>query len=209
LGPPTSSSASARWVESMGLDLTYDADGTRFTHRFSHADWATIEALREHLPEQVGVCFDVAELGEAVQISTAALKKCAFEIDRFVSKNSQFLPATYQFKLERFPVPGVPAGGFETGGISGLRLPNDQDHFYMIHAGLNELRLTKMAEGPDGKGVIVEDRDIRNEASLLTESAGLVRFRRRAAKTTLRLALREISKFAENVASPKLMKMVS
>ena len=32
----------------MGLDLTYDADGATFTHRFSHADWAaqTVPGLR-------------------------------------------------------------------------------------------------------------------------------------------------------------------
>ena len=192
----------------MGLDLTYDADGATFTHRFSHADWDTIEALRAHLPEQVGVCFDVPELGESVQIKTAVLKQPALDIDRFLADNAQLLPATYQFKLERFPVPGVPAGGFDTGGISGLRLPNDPDHFYWIQAGLNELRLKKMAVGPDGKGVIVEDRDMRNETELLTESAGKVQFRRRAAKTTLRRALREIAAFADSVRSDELTKVV-
>lgn len=32
----------------MALDLTYDADGATFTHRFSHADWAaqTVPGLR-------------------------------------------------------------------------------------------------------------------------------------------------------------------
>src|SRR5687767_5071866 len=109
----------------MGLDLSYDAEGATFTHRFSHADWDTIEALRTHLAEQVAVCFNVPELGESVRIKTAALKQSALEIDRFLADNAQLLPATYQFKLERFPVPGVLAGGFDTGGISGLRLPND------------------------------------------------------------------------------------
>src|SRR5262245_11438969 len=123
----------------MGLDLTYDADGVTFTHRFSPTDWDTIEALRAHLPNEVGLCFDVAELGEPVRITTSALKESALAIDRFLVTNARVLPATYQFKLERFPVPGVPAGGFRTGGISGLRLPNDLDHFYWIEAGLNEL----------------------------------------------------------------------
>ncbi|MCC6580269.1 MAG: hypothetical protein IT440_07485 [Phycisphaeraceae bacterium] len=192
----------------MGLDLTYDADGATFTHRFSHADWYMIEALRAHLPEQVGICFDVPELGELVRIKTAALKQSALEIDRFLAGNAQILPATYQFKLERFPVPGVPAGGFVIGGISGLHLPNDPDHVYCIDAGLNELRLKKMAVGAVGKGVIVDDRDMRNETELVTESAGKVQFRRRAAKTTLRRALREIAAYADCVASDELTKVV-
>lgn len=192
----------------MGLDFTYDADGAGFTHRFSHADWDTIEALRAHLPEQVGICFDVPELGESVRIKTAALKQSAVEIDHFLADNAQILPATYQFKLERFPVPGVPAGGFDTGGISGLRLPNDPDHYYGIRAGLNKLQLRKMAVGPDGKGVIVEERDMRNETELLTESAGKVQFRRRAAKTTLRRALRDIAAFADRVVSEEVTKVV-
>jgi hypothetical protein len=192
----------------MGLDLRYDADGATFTHRFSHADWDTIEALRTHLPEQVAVCFNVPELGEPVRIKAAALKQSAMDIDRFLASNAQLLPATFEFRLERFPVPGVPARGFETGGISGLRLPNDPDHFYWIEAGLNELSLKKMAVGPDGKGVIVEERDLRNEKELITEDAGKVQFRRRAAKTTLRRALREIAAFADRVASEELTKVI-
>jgi hypothetical protein len=192
----------------MGLDLKYDAGGATFTHRFSHADWDAIEALRAHLPEQVRVCFDVPELGEPVRVKTAVLKHAASDIDHFLADNAELLPATYEFKLERFPVPGVSAGEFGTGGISGLRLPNDPDHFYWIQAGLNELRLKKMAVGPDGKGVIVDDRDMRNETELLTESAGKVQFRRRAAKTTLRLAVQEIAAFANRVLSDELTKAV-
>lgn len=192
----------------MGLDLTYDADGVTFTHRFSHADWDTIEALRAHLPGQVGVCFDVPELGASVQIKTAALKQSALEIDLFLADNAKLLPATYQYKLERFPVPGVPVGGFNTGGAGGIRLAHDPDHFYYIEAGLNHLRLIKQAAGPDGKGVVVEDRDIRNEKELLTETYGKIQFRRRAAKTTLRRALRDITAFTDRVASDELTKVI-
>jgi hypothetical protein len=98
----------------MGLDLSYDADGIVFSHRFSHADWETIEALRAHLPDAVGVCFDVPELGVQIRIKTAALKEAALSIDRFLAGNSKLLPETYQYKLERDPVPGVPAGDFNT-----------------------------------------------------------------------------------------------
>jgi hypothetical protein len=192
----------------MGLDLTYDADGATFTHRFSHADWRTIEALRAHLPEQVAVCFDVQELGDPVRVKTTALTHSALDMDRFLADNAQLLPATYQFKLERIPVPGMMVGGFDTGGISGLLVPNEPEHRYWIDAGLNKLIVTKVAVGADGRSVVVEKRDMRNETELITEDAGKVQFRRRAAKTTLRRALRDIAAFTDRVASEEVTKTV-
>ena len=46
----------------MGLDLTYDLDGATFTHRFSHADWDTIEALRA--PRGAVSAFGLQPAGE-------------------------------------------------------------------------------------------------------------------------------------------------
>jgi hypothetical protein len=198
----------AKSREHMGLDLTYEADKATFTHRFTQADWAAIEALRAHLPQEIDTCFDVVEFGAPIRIRRLALRDAASTIDRFLADSSHLLPATYQFKLERFQVPGVPVGGFSTGGMAGLRLPNDPDHFYSIHAGLNELVLRKMAVGADGKGVIVEERDMRNESELITESAGKIQFRRRVAKSTLRRVLREIAAFAEAVVSEEVTKTV-
>lgn len=192
----------------MGLDLTYDADGTAFTHRFSHADWDTIDAMRAHLPNEIDICFEVPELGTPVRIKAADLRESARMIDRYLSENVNLLPATYQFKLERFPVPGVPTGGFDTGGISALRLPDDPHHFYTLWSGLNKCKLDKIAMGADGTGKIVEERDLRGETVLITENAGKVTLRRRAAKTTLRLALREIVAFADRIGSVELTKVV-
>jgi hypothetical protein len=192
----------------MGLDLTYNSGDSTFTCRFSHADWETIEALRAYLPSEVEVCFDVKEFGEPVPIKSAALKESALALDRFLADNKHLLPATYQFKLERYPISGIPGERFETGFRSGLRVPNDPGHWYGIQAGLNRLVLTKMAIGPDGKGVIVEERDLRNEKELVTEDAGRIQFRRRAAKTTLRRTLREIAAFADKVSSDDVTKIV-
>ena len=192
----------------MGLDLTYDADGTRFTRRFSPADWDTIEVLTQHLPKEIAICFDVPNFGEPVRIQTAALREAAHFLDSFLAENTHLLPATYQFKLERFPVPGVPPGGFETGGISGLRLPGDTVHFYAITSGLNVCELQKMGIAADGNGAILEKRDLRAHTELMTENAGLVKFRRRAAKPTLRRALREIAAFTDSVTCVELTKIV-
>jgi hypothetical protein len=192
----------------MGLDLTYDADGTTFTRRFSPADWDTIDVLTKHLPKEIGICFDVPAFGEPVRIKTEALREAARSLDSFLAENAHLLPAMYQFKLERFPVPGVPPGGFETGGISGLRLPGDTVHFYAITSGLNVCELQKMGIGADGNGAILEKRDLRAQTELMTENAGLVKFRRRAAKTSLRRSLREIAAFADTVTCMELMKIV-
>jgi hypothetical protein len=70
-------------------------------------------------------------------IATPSLRRSASAIDQFLAANALVLPATYQFKLERFPVAGVPPGGFGSDGFSGFRLPGDADHWYMIKAGLN------------------------------------------------------------------------
>ena len=70
-------------------------------------------------------------------IATPSLRRSASAIDQFLAANAHVLPATYQFKLERFPVAGVPQGSFGSGGSSGFRLPGDADHWYMIKAGLN------------------------------------------------------------------------
>ena len=76
-------------------------------------------------------------------IATPSLRRSASAIDEFLAANAHVLPATYQFKLERFPVAGVPQGSFGSGGSSGFRLPGDADHWYMIKAGLNECTLTQ------------------------------------------------------------------
>jgi hypothetical protein len=191
----------------MGLDLTYKSDGALFTRKFAPSEWTEIEALRPHLPNEIDVCFYVQELGEPVRIRTAALTESIMTIDRFLAKNAQLLPATYEYKLERIQ-DGTPMRGFNGGGFTGLRLSNDPDHVYWINTGLNECTLTKIKKGPDGKGVIVEKRDLRGESELLTESHGKVQFRRRAAKTTLRLALREIAAFTARVNSTELTKIV-
>jgi len=192
----------------MGLDLTYSSGDAKFTHRFSNVDWQTIEALRAHVGRAVEVCFDVPEFGEPVRVATAALKEGALTMERFLGENAHLLPATYQFTVGRFMLGGTLPGEFHTGGMSGLRMPNDPDHVYTILAGLNELALEKMAVGKDGLGVVVELRDLRGETELLTENAGTLRFRRRASKTTLRRALRDIAAFADGVTAGELMKTV-
>lgn len=161
----------------MGHDLTYKAGDRDFSIRFSNADWQTIEQLKQHLPAAVSACFDVQEFGEPVLVPLATLRESVDQIDSLLAEHPQLLPYTYQFKSEYMQMGDkriVLDDRFETGGQSGFQLPGDEDHWYSIWAGLNELRLEKMARMPDGTGKVVERRDLRGEKELMTSNSGLV-----------------------------------
>ena len=155
----------------------------------------------------VELCFDVPDYGEAVRITTADLRRCLSNIERFLEENSYLLPSTYQYQLERFPIPGVPVGGFESGGMSGIRLPNDPDHYYFIQGG-DELTLEKIALDVNGRGVIVEKRDLRHASELITENCGKISFRRRKKNSELRQGLLKMIEFTNDVDTPDVIKIV-
>jgi hypothetical protein len=196
----------------MGLDLIYKAGERDFSIRFSMADWQTIEALKQHLPAAVSACFEVEALGEPVRVPLAALRQSTDEIDAFLAEHPEMLPYTYQFKAEYMQVGDQRlsfGGGFDTGGMSGFQLPGDGNHWYTIWAGLNELRLEKMAKMPDGSGKVVERRDLRGEKELMTSNSGRVEFRKRRAKTSLRQGLRQIRSFLADRTESEIIKIVS
>jgi hypothetical protein len=153
----------------------------------------------------------VKEFGEPKTVSLATLRTSIEQIDGLLRDHPDLLPHRYQFKFEYFEDNGfrwIPFGGeFDTGAISGLR-PSGDEHVYVIRAGLNELTLTKCAILPDGRGTPVERRDIRGENKLLTTNCGIVRFRRRRAKSSLRRGLREIREFLATLNVPDVIKIV-
>jgi hypothetical protein len=199
----------------MGLDLLYLCGDREFSIRFSIADWETIEELRCHVPDAVAVMVDVPNLGEEVTVPLDALRQAVEEIDSLLRDRPELLPYTYQFKCEYIRVgPAehhqyIRKDRFDTGGLSGFRLPGDDEHRYAIFAGLNKLELTKMAVQPDGTGKIVEVRDIRGLRELQTADHGLMQFRRRRAKSSLRRGLGEIREFLSSVGGPDVVKVVS
>jgi hypothetical protein len=195
----------------MGLDLIYKAGGRDFSIRFSRADWQTISQLKKHLSAEVSACFDAEEFGEPVLVPLATLRESVDQIDTFLAEHPELLPFMYQFKSEYMQIGDrriVRDDRFGTGGQSGFRLPGDEDHFYCIWAGLNELRLEKMALAPNGTGKVVEERDLRGEKELMTSNSGRVQFRKRRAKTSLRKALQEIREFLAELTDPKVTKIL-
>ena len=181
----------------MGLDLLYKCDISEFAIRFSMADWATLEQLETHLPEEVATMVDVPDFGEAVCVPLRTLSAAIEKIDRFLRDQPSLLPYTYVFKCEYISVgeERIVIDQFSSGGQSGFRLPGDDEHWYAIWAGLDECRLEKIAAQPDGTGQVVEERDLRSERELQTANSGLVQIRRRRAKTSLRKGLARIRAF--------------
>jgi len=149
----------------------------------------------------------VAALGDVVHIPTKSLQDAASRVLAFVAANKHLLPYTYQYKTEIPPDPRM-TPGFNTGGLSGIRLPGDSDHHYLIKAGLNVCRLEKSGVGPDGRGVKISERDLRGERKLLTENRGVITIRRTRAKTDLLKALAEIEKFLNGVDVLEITKTI-
>ena len=167
----------------MGLDLNYSCGDREFSIRLGKADWDTFDRLRGPLPEAVRDLVDVRQLGEETVLPLLRLRAALDQIDNYVRDHSDLLPYTYEFKCDYIPV-GPPEEGkiwemdhFSSGGQSGFRLPGDELHCYCIWAGFDECRLEKMAIGPDGRGKIVEVRDIRGESEIQTANCGLVQIR--------------------------------
>jgi hypothetical protein len=199
----------------MGIDLIYRCSDREFSIRFSLADWDMIARLSSHLPEAVQIMSGVPELGAEAIIPLGQLRAAANEIDDFLRDRADLLPYTYEFKCEYIPV-GPPEAcqywecdRFGTGGQGGFRLPGDELHFYCLWAGLNECRLEKMAVGADGRGKVVEVRDMRGEREFQTANCGRVQIRKRRAKWSLRKGLAEIRKFLSTVDGPEVIKIVS
>jgi hypothetical protein len=200
----------------MGMDLIYRCDGQEFMHRFSMSDWETLEVVRQLCPEAVATIVDVPDLGDEVLVPLFDLRNAVEQIDSLLHDRPELLPYTYQFKPE-YLSSGDPSddrriewGEFGTGGLSGIRLPGDEVHWYAIHGGLNECRLEKIAAQQDGKdSIIVDQRDMRGERELWTANCGRIQIRKRRTKSSLRKGLAEIRDFlAEQPEGKKVTKVV-
>jgi hypothetical protein len=185
----------------MGLDLIYKFGDASLVTRFSMADWQTIEELKSHLPDAIAAMADVPELGEETTIPLNALRDAVERVDALLRDQPELLPYTYQFKCENFVIRGQRIKfDYSTRGMSGLQLPGDEESYYAIHAGLGECRLKKMTLRPDGTVQVVEHhQDLRNEQELYTSNVGMIKIRKRRAKTSLRGGLSSIRGFLANL----------
>ncbi len=180
----------------MGLDLIYKCDDRSLVIRFSTADWQTIDQLKSHLPDAIATIADESDLGQEATVPLSALRDAIDRIESLLRDRPELLPYTYEFKCESFVVNGQRIEtNFSTGGMSGLRLPGDEENWYSIQAGLDECRLDKMALQSDGTVRVVEQRDLRDEREVQTSNLGPIRIRKRRTKSSLRRGFAEIREF--------------
>jgi hypothetical protein len=195
----------------MGIDLVYVGDGRESRTRFSMAEWDTLQQVEPLLPEAMATVVGDAELGETVSVPLNGLRAAIAQVIGLLSSQGNLLPFTYTFKAEylllngqRFPFDDE----FVTGMRSGLELPGDPGHRYAIHAGLDECWLTKLAVGPDGRGRVVERRDLRSDQEIHTVTCGRIRIQKRRDHAGLRAEFAKISEFLESLAGPEVTRIV-
>lgn len=180
----------------MGMDLIYRCNGREFVHRFSMSDWETLDLMGQLNPDAVSKMVDVPDFGDEVLIPLADLRDAIKQIDEQLRDQPELLPYTYQIAYEMyFDNHQTIKFGFSTGGLSGIRLLGDEDHWCYIRAGLTECRLQRMELQTDGTVKIVEERNLRGLRELRTVNFGGIRIRKRRAKSSLRKGLAAIQDF--------------
>jgi hypothetical protein len=92
--------------------------------------------------------------------------------------------------------------------MSGLRLPGDPDHFYMLRVGPDQCELEKMRVGTDGRGVFVGRENLRGHDHVQTETLGRVDLRRRPAGNGLRKKLAELRDFFAGLTGREVSKVL-
>lgn len=178
----------------MGLDLVYSAGSDQQTIRLTDAEWACIERLRSVAQAPVDTLFNVPDFGEPVSVPAGELVAAVDAVLTLFRDHPDLQPATYQMRMERLPVGDQPDGEWRGGAMSGLRLPGEPD-FFMIRVGPDQCELTRMAVGPDGRGVVTGREDLRGRTHVDTETVGRVDFRRRSSGAGLRKKLIDLRGF--------------
>jgi hypothetical protein len=199
-------------VTLMGLDLVYRTPERKLVTRFSLVDAQTIEQLREHVPKAIALAFDVSEFGVEEPVSLPALREAVEQVDELVSIHPELLPYSYQFRVEYIEAEGrridVSGMGFNSRGLGGIRLPDDDVNYYALSVGVNECRLDKLVPQEDGTGLRTGQIDLRGRTQLQTANCGVIIFRKRRAKSSLRRILKEIRGFLSDIHAIAIAKMV-
>jgi len=91
-----------------------------------------------------------------------------------------------------FVVKEGPLASSGTGGVSGIRMPGDQAHYYSLDAGVGMCDLGKLGIDETGRGYLVETTDCRDKKSLATANAGEIKFNRRRIELTLPTLMKDL-----------------
>jgi hypothetical protein len=192
----------------MGLDLVYSSGRAKRSIRFTDAEWACIDRLRAVAQAPVDTLFNVPDFGRAVPVPAEELAGAVDAVLQLLRDRPDVQPATYQWRAEFLPGSTQPDGTWNGGAMSGLRLPGDRDHFYMLRVGPDQCELEKMAVGEDGRGVSVGREDLRGRDHVQTETVGRVDLRRRTAGAGLRKKLDEPRGFFAGLRGQRVSKVL-
>ncbi len=189
----------------MGQDLTIKAGNKSFSFRVSRSDWDTLRALRKLLPLEVELLLDMPDGADSETIKRSEMKAAALQIQSTMRSNKDLLPYTYQFSRE-FDSNPLQTGKFSTGGQSGIQLVGDTDHYYSLWAGFDKLLLKKSAVQPNGQGVLVDTKDLRGTAELLSSNMGKISIRKSRTRTDVTKLLKDLIAFLETVDATIVLK---
>jgi hypothetical protein len=184
----------------MALDLVYCSGDAEYSVRFTDAEWACIERYRTVAPDSIDTLFNTDAFGQPVPVLADELAEATAALLGLLKERPDLQPMAYQMRNERLPNSDQPDRTWQGGAVSGLRLPVDPDHFYMIRVGANTCQLTKVAVGPDGRGIILGTEDLRGQTQIQTETVGRVDFRARPAGAGLRKRLVAMGEFFASVS---------
>lgn len=180
----------------MGVMLRISARGMKaFSRSISSADWSLVERLREVCPSDVAVIFGQEdESGSEARVALQVILASAQRVVDCIESNSDLWPMTFQFKTEHLH-PIAASSGYQTGAISGIRLTGDEDHWYMLRAGVNKCCLRKVKGGPADSAQSAEEIDVRDRHELMTETHGRIRIRKVKRRTELRECVSSLVKY--------------
>jgi len=192
----------------MGLDVVYSSGQVERSVRLTDAEWACLDRLRATARPPVDTLFHVPDFGRAVPVPAEELAGAADAVLQLLRDRPDVQPATYQWRAQFLPGTTQPDGRWNGGAMSGLRLPGDPDHFYLLRVGPDQCELEKMAVGADGRGVSAGREDLRGRAHVRTETLGRVDLRRRPAGAGLRKKLDELRRFFAGLTGQRVSKVL-
>jgi hypothetical protein len=192
----------------MGLDLVYSSGEAEHAIRISDAEWAYIDRLRDLARGPIDTLFNAPDFGETISVAAEELAGAVDAVLQLFDERPDLQPASYQWRAEFLPGGTQLDGRWNGGAMSGLRLPGDLEHFYMIRVGPEQCELEKMGVGPDGRGVVLGREDLRERDHLQTETVGRIDVRRRPAGAGLRKKLGEMRVFFGGLSGRKVSKVL-
>jgi hypothetical protein len=174
----------------MALDLSYIAADDQLNLRLSQVDWDTFKLLGKSCPNEIEILTGVEDFGEPRAEKRAELLRAVQVVSETLANESDAIPYTYGYSF----VGGMFDGDSGSGGTGGIQIGGD-GFFYYIEGGVGQCVLEKHGIGPDGKGVVIERKDVRHLKSLKTDNLGEIKIWRKKKANRLEKSLTELKKF--------------